>query len=233
MDDLGSVLRSTGAVREFTDDPVDDDVVYRILEAARFAPNGGNRQSWRVVLVRETKTRRRLRDLYLPGWYEYLAQRQAGLVPFSWLNDPLAEQAARRNVDEIAARAAATGGGFAEHLDRVPVLLAVFADLGELATVDRDLERVGLIGGASVYPFCWSILLAARREGLGGVITTMAVRAEDEVRRLFGAPATDALAAVVALGHPARAPRRLTRRAVEEFATLDHVDGPPLRPPGT
>ena len=50
--DLISTLRSTGAVREFRDDPVPDDVVVRILDTARVAPSGGNRQGWRIVLVR-------------------------------------------------------------------------------------------------------------------------------------------------------------------------------------
>ena len=64
----------------------------------------------------------------------------------------------------------------AAHLDEVPVLLALFADLSQLAAVDRDLDRYSLAGGASVYPFAWSILLAARTEGLGGVLTTMLIR---------------------------------------------------------
>lgn len=231
MDDLFTALRTTGAVRAFGHQPVDDATVYRILDTARFAPNGGNRQAWRVVLVRDGGTRRSLRDLYLTGWYAYCAQQQAGLVAFSPLNDPAAEAAAEVAVPAIAAAAAASGGGFAEHLDEVPVLLAVFADLGLLATTDRDLERIGIVGGASVYPFIWSILLAAQREGLGGVMTTMAVRAEPAVRELLGAPAHLALAALVALGHPETRTRRLSRRGVEEFTTEDRIDGAPLRPP--
>lgn len=65
-------LRTTGAVREFTDEPVPDEVLFRILDTARFGPSGGNRQGWRVVVIRDPDTRRRMRDLYLPGWYEYL-----------------------------------------------------------------------------------------------------------------------------------------------------------------
>ena len=52
--------------------------------------------------------------------------------------------------------------------------MLVVADLRALAAVDRDLDRYTLVGGASIYPFCWSVLLAARAEGLGGVMTTMA-----------------------------------------------------------
>ncbi len=92
-----------------------------------------------------------------------------------------------------------------------------------------------MAGGASVYPFVWSVLLAARAEGLGGVITTMAVREEDAVGALLGAPPTHVLAAVVALGRPAVRPTRLKRRPVETFATVDRLDGVPLSggsPPG-
>ena len=76
----------------------------------------------------------------------------------------------------LAQAAAAGPGGFAEHLDDVPVLILVLADLRKLATVDRDLGHYTLVGGASVYPFVWSLLLAARAEGLAGVVTTMVVR---------------------------------------------------------
>ena len=65
--DLTEALRSTGAVRDFRPDPVPDDVVYRLLDTARFAPNGGNRQAWHVVVVRDPAVKERLRDLYLPG----------------------------------------------------------------------------------------------------------------------------------------------------------------------
>src|SRR5689334_12286549 len=93
--DLSEGLRSTGAVRDFTDDPVPDDVVYRLLETARFAPNGGNRQAWHVIVVRDPATRVALRDLYLPGWYEYLPQMEAGLTPFAAVTDRDAETTAR------------------------------------------------------------------------------------------------------------------------------------------
>jgi nitroreductase len=65
--DLIETLRSTGAVREFTDDPVGDDVVARILDTARFAPSGGNAQAWHVVVIKDPGLRVRLRDLYVPS----------------------------------------------------------------------------------------------------------------------------------------------------------------------
>ena len=226
--DLAEALRSTGAVREYTDQPVDDATVYRLLECARFAPNGGNRQAWRVVVVRDPATRRALRDSYLPGWYEYLAQVSAGLTPWAVVTDRELEAASVATAGDIAASAAAGPGGFAEHLDEVPVMLVLLADFTRLATVDRDSDHYTLVGGASIYPFAWSILLAARTEGLAGVLTTMVVRDEHAVTELLGVPATHAVAGLLALGHPVRQPRKLRRGAVEEFATLDRFDGPPL-----
>jgi nitroreductase len=223
--ELLEALRTTGSVREFTTEPVAGVVLQRVLDSARFAPSGGNRQGWRIVVVADPTTRRAVRDLYLPGWYDYLAMASAGLTPWAPVTDRAAETSALSAAPRIAAAAAAGSGGFAEHLDTVPVLLALFADLRALAAVDRGYERYQFAGGASVYPFAWSILLAAREEGLGGVITTMATRREAEVKLLLGAGDDLALAAVIALGHPVRQARRLTRAPVEAFATVDHLDG--------
>lgn len=227
--DLIEALRTTGAAREFADGDVPDAVVHRLLDTARFAPNGGNRQAWRVVVVKDGATRRRLRDLYLSGWYEYLAMTAAGLTPWAPVTDRGAEAAAMAQAPQMAAAAADGPGGFAEHLDEAPVLLVLLADLRRLAAVDRDLERYTLVGGASVYPFAWSVLLAARSEGLGGVMTTMATRREAEVGDLLGVPAEFALCALLALGRPKRQPSRLRRDPVEHFATVDRFDGSPLR----
>src|SRR3954449_8328989 len=94
-------LRTTGAAREFRPDPVPDALIHRVLETARFAPNGGNRQAWRVVVVRDRAVKQRLRDLYLPGWYEYRAQMEAGLTPFAAVTDHDAERAARARAHEV------------------------------------------------------------------------------------------------------------------------------------
>jgi nitroreductase len=221
--DLHLALTTTGAVRDFTGEPVDDATLARVLDVARFAPSGGNRQGWRVVVVKDLQTRRRLRDAYLAGWYQYLAQRAAGLTPWSPLADRAVEAAALGGAADIAA--AASPDGFAEQLDRVPVLLAVLVDLDALAAVDRDLDRYTFAGAASVYPFAWNLLLAARDEGLGGVLTTMAIRNESDTLDALGAPAGYAVAALLALGYPTRTVSKLTRAAVSSFTTVDRVDG--------
>ena len=222
--ELIEALRGTGAVREYTDEPVPDAVLARVLDTARFAPSGGNAQSWRVVVVTDPGLRGRIGELYLRGWYEYVAMTQAGLRPWAPVNDRDAERRALAAVPRVAAEAAGQPG-FAENFARVPVLLALFADLGAFAAVDRDLDRYSYAGGASIYPFAWSILLAAHGEGLGGVITTMAVKEEDAMQDLLGAPPQLSLAAVVTLGYPVHRPRRLRRSAVSEFTTVDRVDG--------
>ena len=227
--ELEDALRSTGAVREFTDQPVSDEVLWRVLDTARFAPSGGNRQGWRVVVVKDAETRRALRDLYLPAWYEYLAISGAGLVPWAPVTDRQAESEAAKRAPDIEAAARQSGGGFAEHLDEVPVLLVLLADFRALAAVDRDFDRYTLVGGASIYPFAWSVLLAARGEGLGGVFTTMAVREEPALRRLLHVSDEVAVAGVLALGHPAHRVTRLRRSPVEDFVTVDRADGEGFR----
>lgn len=225
--ELIDALRSTGAVRAFTPEAVDASTLWRVLDTARFAPSGGNGQGWHVVVVQDPAARAGIRDLYLPGWYDYLAMSMAGLRPWAPTNDIAAEAAALPGAAAIRDRAAANPS-FAERLDEVPVLLAVFADLSVLAAVDRDAARYSFCGGASVYPFTWNLLLAARAEGLGGVVTTMCIKREAEVKELLGAPDDHALAAVIALGHPVKQLTKLTRAPVESFATIDRFDGRPL-----
>jgi nitroreductase len=230
--DLLETLRSTGAVRQFHPEPVSDAVLHRLLDTARFAPSGGNRQGWRVIVVKDPATRVALRDIYLTGWYEYLAMASAGLVPWAPVTDRQAETTAIARAPELAqAAAAAPEPGFAESLEQAPTLLLVLADLACLAAVDRDLPRYTLVGGASIYPFVWNLLLAARHEGLGGVMTTMPVRREGDLRALFSIPDTVAVAALVVLGRPVTAPRRLKRDPVGSFTWVDRYQGPAFEAP--
>jgi nitroreductase len=231
--ELLEALRTTGAIRDFRPEPVADDAIHRMLDVARFAPSGGNRQSWHVVIVKDASIRASLRDLYLPTWYEYLSQRGAGLVPFAPVTDEEAEARAIAAAGTIAEESARGPGGFAEHLDTAPVLLVLLSDLRALAAVDKHVDRYTFCGGASVYPFAWSLLLAGREEGLRGVMTTMVIGAEHEVRSLLGIPEEFAVAAMIALGYPTDEPKRLKRRAVDDFATVDRFDGTPFTVTGT
>jgi nitroreductase len=99
-----------------------------------------------------------------------------------------------------------------------------------VAALDKELDRVGIVGGGSVYPLVWNVLLAARNEGYGGTITTMAIAEEPALKELLGIPDPFAVAAVVPLGRPVRQLTRLTRADVEQLTHLEHWDGGPLRP---
>jgi nitroreductase len=204
-------------------------VVHRILDHARFAPSGGNRQGWHVVVLEDPEVRRRIRDLYVLGWREYVAHVEAGLVPFAPRDNGRWTGPA---VDLAAAREEPRPNDFADHLDRVPVLLLLVADLGALATVDNGLDRQSIVGGGSIYPFGHNVLLAARNEGLGGVLTSVLARQEPAVRDLIGMPPGHAVAGLIALGHPQKTVTKLSRNPVEEFTTVDRYDGPRWHPSG-
>ena len=224
--ELSDALRTTGAVRKFTGQMVSDEVIFEVLDNARFAPSGGNRQGWRVIVVKDEGQRRGVRDLYLDAWHDYVAHVLAGLIPFS----PLASDADRANALTHLDAAVATSkpDGFPETFDAVPVMLVVCADLSALAATDRDLDRYNLTGGASIFPFVWNILLAAHDRELGGVITTVATRHEPEMRELLSIPSEQAVVAVVALGYPEKRHTKLRRRRVDEFTTVDSFDGSPF-----
>ena len=225
--ELREVMTTTPATREFTDEPVPDEVLHSSLDAARFAPSGGNRQGWRVVVLKDPRVREQVRDLYVLAWREYMAHVVEGLVPFAPVDEGRWSGPA---VDLAEARRTPRPMDFADHLERVPVLLAVVVDLAQLAVTDNGLDRQSIVGGASVYPFCHNVLLAARDVGLGGVITTVLARQEPAVLELLGVPAGHAVAALVALGHPVREVTRLRRAPVEGFTVVDRFDGDPFVP---
>jgi nitroreductase len=215
--DLYDVMRTTPAVREFTDEPLPDQTLHRILDHARFAPSGGNRQGVRIIVVRDQRTRERLAELYKPAVRRYVAQIKAGQSPWNSLEPPIPtpDEIAATDVPERFTKPVLTAGA----------VLVVCVDLGVVASTDQDLDRVGVISGASVYPMVWNILLAARNEGFGGTITTMAAAEEPAVRRLFGIPDEYAVAAVVPLGQPVKQLTKLRRNEVEEFVTRETFDG--------
>ena len=76
-------MRTTFAAREFTNDPVPDDVIYTILEHARFAPSGGNRQGWHTIVIRDQLMKNQLADLARTGMKRYTAQVKNGENPWN------------------------------------------------------------------------------------------------------------------------------------------------------
>jgi nitroreductase len=218
--DIYDVMRTTFAAREYTDEPLPDEVLERILDNARFAPSGGNRQGAHVVVIRERATREALAELSLSSARRYTAQAANGESPWNPVHPPkvTAEQIAATEVP----------GRFTEPLLQAAVVLAVFVNLEVVAAVDQNLDRIGVISGASVYPLIWNILLAARNEGFGGCITTSAVSEEPRVRGLLGVPDTYALAAVLPIGKPVKQLTKLRRESVAELASRERFDGEPF-----
>lgn len=219
--DLYDVMRTTFAARDFTPEPVPDDVLARILDNARFAPSGGNRQGWHVIVVRDPAKRAALGPLIEPTFRRYLAEVAAGANPWNTV--------APANLDQSAVDAVTIPEGFIERLVHAPTLLLVTVDLAVVAAMDQHLPRIGVVPGASIYPFVWSILLAARNEGFGGTLTTFLSAEEAQVKPLFAIPESHAVAAMLPLGRPIKQLTRLRRKPVSAFATIDAFPGPEFR----
>jgi nitroreductase len=179
--ELDEVMRTTFACRDWTDETVSDADIESIIEVARFAPSGGNREPNRVVAIRSADTKRALRLAAEPAMLVYFGQVTLGEAPWN------------------------------------TVVLVVGADLSVVAAFDSRLDRVGVVGGASIYPFAWNILLAARSRGLGGVLTTMCAGLESASQDAVGFPSHVAVAAVIPLGHPVKQLTKLRRSPVADL----------------
>ncbi|MPZ22043.1 MAG: hypothetical protein GEU28_00510 [Dehalococcoidia bacterium] len=210
--DFYEVMRTASTTRYFRPDPVPDDVIYRVLDNARFAPSGGNRQGWRVVVVKDAETRKKLAGMYMEVWEPYEEQIRAAATT----------QQRQRAIDRTSE--------FARSVDQIPVHLLVCADLSTLLVTDAELSRQSIVGGASVYTFVQNIILACRNEGLGIALTTLLCRIEDQVEELLGMPDGVGLAAFMPLGYPdpERLVTKTSRRPVEEFAFRESFGGQPL-----
>ena len=212
MGDVGlyEALSSTRAVRRLRSDPIPDAVLRRVLEAATWAPSGGNRQPWRVIVVRDPEKKRVLRDLYAEPWRTYREVRAKGL-------QTLPDEARAR-----AERSYAAGDQLAEYLDQVPVVLVFCFEPSGLAITDARLERPSVVGGGSLYPAVQNLLLACRAEGLGCVLTTLLVASDARVRELLEIPEPWGTYAFVPIGYPeGRGHGPVSRRPVEQVAYLD------------
>ena len=218
--DLYTVMRTTFSARDFLNDSVPDDVLKRILDNARFAPNGGNRQGWHVIVVREQDHRDALATLIEPTYRRYLAQVEAGENPWNTvIPSKLTDE--QVNNQRMPKR-------LIERLVNAPTLLLVLVDLRVVASIDSELDRIGVISGASIYPFVWNILLAARNEGYGGTLTTFVVGQEPKVRKIFSIPEHYAVCAMLPMGKPTKQLTKLRRRPIDEFVTIDTFNGEKL-----
>lgn len=177
------VLRQR-ACRNFAPDPVPDEDVARILDAAVHAPSAENAQPWVFVVVRDAEQRRRIAELTGRLWDGGASQHSRP----------------RLAADLFADLDDAVRSGFGG----APVLVVVAGD-GRDAITRRTL-------GASIFPAVQNLLLAANALGYGSALTTLATVAPAELRSIVELPGGVEPMAVVPIGRPARpvgAPRRV------------------------
>ena len=219
--DLFDVMRTTFSCRQFTDDDVPDAALYEMFENARFAPSGGNRQGNFVIVVRDQATKDLLGEAARPAGKLYTAQNKAGESPWNSIHPT-------KVTPEVEA-ATEVPAHLTEPAKKAPVLLVFCVDLQVVASTDKNLDRVGVISGGSIYPFVWNVLLAARNLGYGGTITTLAVAQEPELQKALGIPSHVAIAAVMPLGKPVKQLTKLRRRPVEDIVRRERFDGAPFK----
>ena len=215
--DISEVMRTSFAAREFTNDEISDETIYRILEHARFAPSGGNRQGCHVIVIRDQNIKNSLAELAKTGMRQYVAQVKNGENPWNTVI-PTAVSEEEMAATEISPERLAP-------LTECPALLAVIVDLGVVASMDKDLKRVGVISGASIYPLAWNIILMARNEGYGGAITTFIAPEEEKAKKILAVPDNYAICALIPIGKPVKQLTKLSRKPVEEIASRETFMG--------
>jgi nitroreductase len=190
--DLFDVVGRQRACREFTDAPVSDDSIARILRAATFAPSAENRQPWEFVVVRDPGTRARIGELTRQAWEAHGRVFSETRLSAELLAD----------VDR-----GATGG-----IAAAPVNVVVCAD------TERGLA---VTVPSSIFPAVQNILLAATALGFGSALTTITTTARDELRAVLALPEHVWPVAVIPIGHPAKHLKEPRRDAFEEHTHRD------------
>lgn len=210
-------MRTLRAVRRLRPDSIADDVLHRVLEAATWAPTGGNAQPWRIVAVKDAQRKARLGALYKERWEAFVPRYRA--MP------PDVPQAVRERTE----RTLRAGDYLAAHFGEAPVIAVFCFNLKQMAITDAKLERVSVVGGGSVYTAVENLLLACRAEGLGCVLTTLLCEQEPQVKELLSIPEPWGTAAAIPIGRPVgRGHGPINRRPVEELTFLDGW-GKPLK----
>ena len=201
-------LATTRAIRRFRDEPIPDADLSQILWHATRAPSGSNRQPFRFIVLRDgpvaIDARRVLGQTFRAMWADKRAADAYGTGSGTDATSP-------------KARMAETMQHFVDHFEATPVVV--------LACIKRDREP-GPTEGASVYPACQNLLLAARALGYGGVMTTWHARAEPALRPLLAIPDTVGISATLALGRPAGHHGPVRRRPIGELVYDDRWEGP-------
>jgi nitroreductase len=187
---LYQAMSTLRAVRRLREDPIPEDVLQRILQAAAWAPSGGNVQPWRIVVVRDAAVRQRIGDLYRPQWAKYSVGAEAGL-------DRLEGQARAKRERMLAA-----ANHLGDNMGKAPVILVFCFNPTHMAITDEDLDRPSVVGGGSVYPALENAMLACVNEGIGCTLTTLLCYAEDEMKQLLDIPDDWYTCGVMPIGYP-------------------------------
>ncbi|MGD1173150.1 nitroreductase family protein [Mycobacterium seoulense] len=209
--DLYEALYTTRMMRRLRPDPIPLETQARILDAAVRAPNGGNTQRWHFVAVDDRELIREFAELFRQARAIEYEKYRTGAGPMA-APAPGADPAAHV---ETMRRMQGSGNYLADHFEEIPLLLFVFA--------------IDDLGGANIYPAIWSALLAARAEGVGGVMTMVLRNFEDTVNELLGVPVGQGwkMSAMLALGYPrGRWGVAANRRPVHEVSSRNHWGKP-------
>ena len=210
MNDIYEMMSTLRAVRRLRTDPIPDDVMDRVLQAAAWAPTGGNMQPWRVIVVTSSERKQALADIYKPAWYRYAKGYDKRIEQLP------ADEAEKARRNRIA------GDYLADHLHEAPTILMFVADPQMMAITDAKLDRVSMVGGGSVYTAVQNAMLAARTEGLGCVLPPLHCLAEEEVKEALRIPEGWATLAMVPLGYPIGSGHgAITRQSVTALAFDD------------
>ena len=211
-------LTSTRAIRRYADEPVPAEVLRAVLFAATRAPTDSNRQAFRFLVLAEGPEADEAKRVIAEGArriWDFKRQSE-GYDAGSGAMD-----------DSPKSRMARTMERYVDDLARVPVLVLPCLVLH---------REAGVIDGASIYPACQNLLLAARALGYGGVMTSWHVFVEDELRPTLGIPDNVMIAATITLGRPAGRHGSVRRRPLGELV-FDRSWGTPatwaVDPPGT
>ncbi len=208
--DLYETMSTLRAVRRLRTDPIPDEVLERVLQAACWSPTGGNQQPWRVIVVSSDVHKQGLADIYRPEWEAYASgflERLSGLPDEEF---------------ERWRKIAAAGDYLAEHLHEAPAILVFCANPKLMAITDAKLDRVSMVGGGSVYPAVQNAMLACVAEGLGCTLTTLHCLRESDVVELLEIPEGWGTVAMVPIGYPVgRGHGPISRRPPAKMAFRD------------
>ncbi|MBF6600587.1 MAG: nitroreductase family protein [Dehalococcoidia bacterium] len=176
--DFFDVIRTQRAMRRLKPDPVSDEDLWTILDAAIHAPSGGNTQGWNFVVIRDRAVKEKIGAWYLEAWDRAYGPRRDAMLE-----------------DAQAGRMFRSADYLANHLADVPAL--ILATLQNRTGFGADVSH-----GASIYPAVQNLMLAARALGLGTTLTTLHRLHEQDVRELLGIPADVDTMALIPVGHP-------------------------------